>query len=228
MAVIDWAGVSLVVFDLDDTLYPERDYVFSGYQAVARWLASRAKCPDDLIERMKHTFLFGDRTKVFDTLLTDLGWSPDPELIGEMVTVYRTHTPEISFFEDAEVVLREWAEGFELGLISDGPLVMQQRKVQALRLEDRIRFILLTDQWGREYWKPHPRAFVEIEKLARVPPGECLYIADNPAKDFVAPNARGWRTVQIVRTGAVHQLPAATGGWPQAVVSSLTEIRLSS
>ena len=26
-----------VVFDLDDTLYPEADYVLSGFQAVADW-----------------------------------------------------------------------------------------------------------------------------------------------------------------------------------------------
>ena len=33
-----------LVFDLDDTLYLEKDFVMSGYQAVARHLAETKRC----------------------------------------------------------------------------------------------------------------------------------------------------------------------------------------
>jgi putative hydrolase of the HAD superfamily len=29
-------------------------------------------------------------------------------------------------------------------------------------------------------------------------------VGDNPAKDFVTPRRLGWRTIQIIRDGAVH------------------------
>jgi putative hydrolase of the HAD superfamily len=32
-----------------------------------------------------------------------------------------------------------------------------------------------------------------------------VYVADNPAKDFVAPRALGWATVRVRRAGSLHQ-----------------------
>ena len=44
-------------------------------------------------------------------------------------------------------------------------------------------------------------------------------LSDNPAKDFVAPNALGWRTIQFRRSGQVHAgNPVAPGGAPQTIV----------
>ena len=42
MTLRDWQGI---VFDLDDTLYPERDYVLSGFKAVASWAEARLGVP---------------------------------------------------------------------------------------------------------------------------------------------------------------------------------------
>ena len=33
------SGLHAIIFDLDDTLYPERDYVLSGFRAVAQTYA---------------------------------------------------------------------------------------------------------------------------------------------------------------------------------------------
>ena len=53
------------------------------------------------------------------------------------------------------------------------------------------------------------------------PHGACAYVADNPEKDFVAPNALGWRTIQYLRPGQIHaHKPPAPGGEPQSRVRS--------
>ncbi len=39
------AGIRAVIFDLDDTLYPEPSYVFSGYRAVAKPFARNSGTP---------------------------------------------------------------------------------------------------------------------------------------------------------------------------------------
>jgi FMN phosphatase YigB (HAD superfamily) len=41
MILRDWQGI---VFDLDDTLYPERGYVLSGFKAVASCAEARLGC----------------------------------------------------------------------------------------------------------------------------------------------------------------------------------------
>ena len=95
-------------------------------------------------------------------------------------------------------------------MISDGFLVAQSRKVEALKLSERgFDPIVLTDIWGRDYWKPHARAYAMVEEHFALPPERMVYVADNPGKDFVAPRARGWRTVQIKRPDRMHHGDAA-------------------
>ena len=54
-----------------------------------------------------------------------------------------------------------------------------------------------------------------------------VYVGDNPAKDFVAPNAMGWTTIMIRRPGArlIHaNAETAAGGAAQHVVASLEDL----
>ena len=228
MPPVHLTGVQLVVFDLDDTLYPERQYAFSGFDAVAEWLRGRIACPFDAAARMRELFASADRRHVFDILLAEAGCPSPLELIPQMVACYRNHCPTITLCADAEAALRRWRDRVKLALLSDGPIEMQSRKVQALKLSEVLKPIVLTDAWGRQYWKPHPRGFQELERASEASGPRCLYVADNPSKDFLAPRARGWQTVQISRPeGLYYHFPPPPGGEPDHQVSSLAELELT-
>ncbi len=229
MAAIQLNGIQAVVFDLDDTLYPERSYAFSGFDAVAAWLEERFPCPFAAAQRMRELFDTPHRPHVFDQILKEVGQDPAPDLVHRMVEVYRTHKPAIALFPDADDALRRWRGRYRLGLVSDGPLIAQQNKVEALGLVGCLDRIILTDVWGTRYWKPHPRAFEELEKTFNCRKSACIYIADNPQKDFGGPQEMGWRTVRIRRPGCVYeQAEPVSGGEPDFEVPSLSEIVLSS
>ena len=49
-----------VVFDVDDTLYLETDYVMSGFNAVGQWAADWLSIPD-FAERCWNRFIAGQR-----------------------------------------------------------------------------------------------------------------------------------------------------------------------
>ena len=228
MPTLQLTGIRVVVFDLDDTLYAERDFAYSGFEAVARWLARRTECPFDPARRMRELFETDDRARVFNRLCIELGRSePDP-WVDKMVACYRGHAPGIALFPDAEAALHRWSGCYWLGLISDGPEAVQQRKVDALGLAARLDQIVLTDRWGRSFWKPHPRAYERVEQISGERGSACVYIADNPAKDFVAPNRLGWRSVRVRRPGGVYaQAETVPGGEPEHSVASLREIDLT-
>ena len=77
----------------------------------------------------------------------------------------------------------------------------------------------------RAYFKPHPMAFERVAAAIGVPGDRFVYVGDNPAKDFVAPNAMGWTTVQIVRDGGIHDATKEIdGGAAQHKISALTEL----
>jgi putative hydrolase of the HAD superfamily len=216
-----------VIFDLDDTLYPERQFVFSGYRAVAEAFADRLAAPFDLLARMGELFDTPDRGRVFNAIAAEAG-VPAAEadaLVADMIATYRNHKPHIHLHPDAEAALSRLQSRCRLGLISDGPLVMQNNKIDALGIRNRPDAIILTDEWGRSFWKPHPRAFEEMSRRLAIAPRDCLYVADNPAKDFLAPNSLGWQTVRIKRPDGVYaNQPAIEGGAPAKTIATLDEL----
>lgn len=190
-----------IVFDLDDTLYLERDFAFSGYRAAGEWLAGRDG--GGFADTCQSLFLDGERRNVFDRAAQAMGLRAD--IVPDLVEVYRNHQPRIALCPDAARYLAGHA-GF--AIISDGPERTQRNKIAALGLAAHCDVIVPTGQWGAEYCKPHPRAY---ELVATASAGRaCVYVADNAAKDFLTPNRLGWITIQILRPQRVHDGAAPT------------------
>ncbi|MBV1895438.1 MAG: HAD family hydrolase [Rhodobacteraceae bacterium] len=199
----------MLVFDLDDTLYLERDFAFSGYRHLDRFV-ERAMGATGFGEQCRALFEAGERRHIFDVACKELGLTLTAEQILELVNEYRNHPPDIALSADAARYLTNSDRPF--GLITDGPEKMQRNKISALNLDRFIRHIRPTGAWPDGFGKPHPRAFKDMESAASTG-SKMVYVADNPAKDFVTPNKRGWLTVQILRAGAVHDPSAPNAAY---------------
>lgn len=184
------------VFDLDDTLYPERDFVRSGFAAADDWLRC-AHGVDGLAEAAWAAFERGVRGTTFDVALAELNVSPSRELIAALVAVYRRHSPKLRLAPDAAACLDALEGRASLALVTDGPWRTQANKLRALGLDGRFEPAVLTGRLSPGFEKPHPRAFELV--ASRTQADELVYVADNPAKDFLAPRRLGWRTVRIRR-----------------------------
>lgn len=195
---------AVVVLDLDDTLYLERDYVRSGFAAVARTVEVQYGATG-FFEIAWALFEDGARSTVFDIALTECGIPADSSIISDLVYIYRNHKPNIALCADAVNFLNRYPLGRPLALITDGPLQSQSAKVKALGLENRFDPLIYSDQWGVTYRKPHERPYRAVEESwPSISTAQLIYIADNPLKDFVTPRARGWRTIRIARQGGEH------------------------
>lgn len=213
-----------VVFDIDDTLYLERDYVRSGFIAVSEW-AREALGVNSFFDESWKRFEGGHRGNIFNRVLEALGIVPSEELVRTMVSIYRSHDPAICLLSDSEECLRSFNGKAFIGIISDGPLLGQQRKVGRLGLTSRSNHIILTQSLGIEYSKPHPRAFLQMQHLANSAPEACIYIADNPIKDFIAPGRLGWQTIRIRRPGGLHcDLNCSEDARPSIELNDLREV----
>lgn len=201
--------IRTLVLDLDDTLYPERDYVRSGFRAADGWLRGR-RAREGFFAAAWTLFEAGRRGRIFDEALDQLGVPEAAALVPQLVDVYRAHEPEIALFPDA-VALLDWAAGrHALAIITDGHAAVQRRKLRALGLEARVPEIVVTDELGRDCWKPHPAAFERVMRRFGGAPDGFIYVGDNPRKDFLAPKRLGWRTVRVRRPGGEHGDYAAT------------------
>jgi len=186
------------IFDLDDTLYREMDFVRSGFRVVGEFLAGvSGRDPQWLCDRAIGILERDGRSRVFDTLLDVLDMQSELN-VRTLLYLYRSHTPRIVL--DASVppcfaALREG--GHRLGIITDGKASVQARKVEALGLRDKVDAIIYTDELGGEYSKPSTVPFELALRLLEVPASRGVYVGDNPAKDFLGPNRLGMTTVRI-------------------------------
>lgn len=215
---------AVLVFDLDDTLYLESEFAKSGFETAAAWLEQEMGVTN-FADHCHAIFAAGRRSRVFNEALAAAGVTCDQSLVDKMVEVYRHHLPRITLAPDARQYLCNPARSGRTALITDGYAATQMAKVNALKLEEFLDYIIYTDAWGREFWKPHPRAFEAVQEWSGVPPSDLVYIADNPSKDFIAPRQLGWWTIQISRVGRIHmQEPSNPDHRPHAVISSLLEL----
>lgn len=192
-----------LAFDLDDTLYLERDYVRSGFAHVGRWAAKWLDIAD-LGERAWNLFEQGHRGDIFDRVIRQVGSEPRQALIEHLLWLYRTHVPAIALLPDAAEFLNTLDASTGVALITDGPMSSQSLKVEVLALGRIARPVVLTDRWGAGFAKPHVRAFEYVQECWRDPAAKFVFVGDNPVKDFAGPKALGWTTVRIRRSGGIH------------------------
>jgi putative hydrolase of the HAD superfamily len=193
-----------IIFDLDDTLYLERDYVFSGFSAVARWAAAHlgvdasATC-----EQFGDLYMEGVRGIIFDT------WLAQQQLDGgiykdALVRVYREHEPCIEVDGEVRHLLDDLRSEYKLGLITDGYQAVQKRKLAALGLDQYFHATVLSDEFGRQYWKPHEKPYLEILTRIQCDASRSVFVGDNPQKDFFGAKNVGMFSIRLSQPGGVY------------------------
>ena len=212
----------VLVFDLDDTLYPELSYVHSGFRAVAAFLSPLLGVPaETLAAGMIAEEAAHGRGQVFDNVLRQHScWSKTQ--VAACLRAYRQHRPEISLFPDAERALARFA-GQPLYIVTDGHKGVQARKVAALGLAGRVRHAYLTNRYGRHRAKPNPHVFSLICQREDVTPTEVTYVGDNVKKDFVGIKPLGFNTVRIARGNYAHYV-ADEAHEAARIIQSLDEL----
>lgn len=190
--------ISALLIDLDDTLYDERSYVLSGFRAVAAELAGRYPNLDAqaLAAAMEAELDAHGRGRIFDVVLEQAGIGPD--VIGDMIRVYREHRPVISLWPGVADTLRFLAKTYRLAIVTDGLATMQARKLEALGVGELVDEVLLC--WEYEAPKPSPACYLEAMRKLEAFPAQSVVIGDNPGHDMAAAAAAGCRSIRV-RTG---------------------------
>lgn len=179
-------GTPAVLFDLDDTLFSERDFLHSGWHAVAHEAEKRG-----LLGSAKAYELMTKAPDAFDFL-----HEAYPEFsIADMLEVYRNHVPDIHLKPGAwQTVMQLRDAGAPVGIITDGRSISQRNKIKALGLDTLVDYIGISAETGAD--KHQARTFLLAEEhLGKHRP--YIYVGDNPAKDFAQPNKLGWHTVML-------------------------------
>lgn len=210
-----------IVFDLDDTLYKEIDFVKSAYVYINGYINSRFNI--DLSKNIKKC-LVGE-VNFFDLINSKL--RPDQSFpIEKYLEIYRFHYPEINLSKDTSLFLEKiLSHNIDFSIITDGRSISQRNKIKALGLYDLVKNIIISEETG--YEKPHLNNFEILNRIYSNK--KLIYIADNPSKDFLSPNSLNWDTICLLNNGQnIHpqDFNLNIDYLPKIKVNNLTEINI--
>jgi putative hydrolase of the HAD superfamily len=177
-----------IVFDLDDTIISEIDFLKSAFCEIAKYVDYQ---DEKLFDEM--FFWYQKKENVFLNLKNRY---PHLEIL-ELKNLYRNHFPDFAGKSEIKSLLLELKkQGNFLGLITDGFSITQRNKIKALEIENLFDLIIISEEFGSE--KPNPKNYQVFDKFNTK---EKYYIGDNVSKDFVTPNQLGWITICVLDDG---------------------------
>ncbi len=213
-----------VLFDVDDTLYVEEDFVRSGFTEVARHLAAREVGDAESILRELEAIHRGEgREQVLDKLVRRRGL-PEESVPG-LVRLFRNHSPRIHLLPDVPPLLaRLRARGFRLGCITDGWPGVQRRKVEALGLAALVDTVVYTGDYGPSRWKPAPFPFEACCARLGVRTRESVCVGDNPERDVRGARGAGIVSVRIRHDRGYFRDRPSEGDPPDFEIGGIGEL----
>jgi len=191
--------INAVIFDLDNVLFDEQDYIKAAYRNIAVFLSKRYR----LSEKQIYQKLLKDLQKkttmyphLFDDLLSDL--ELDRDSIPNILKIYASVTTNLELYPGAEHLLTSLKkQKIKLGLVTNGNVETQKNKVRLLRIEKYFDTIMYARHLGKENEKPNPAVYrITLEALG-CKPEETVCIGDNPYTDFLGAKKIGVRTVRL-------------------------------
>lgn len=199
-----------VIFDLDDTLYSEKQYIRSGYRKIAEHLG-RPEAEKKLWQ------YFNQGKQAIDCYLAEAGMQDRKD---ECLTVYRNQMPDITLYRGvAELIAGLKRKGMKVGVLTDGRPEGQRNKLKALGLDNMVEDIIITDELGGiQFRKPNDISFRIFQNRWRIPFESIIYVGDNPNKDFQAPKQLGMRSVYFKNADGLYSTSEETG------IQEITEI----
>ena len=193
----------MVVLDLDDTLFLERDYVRSGFKHIEKWAEVYLQV-SGVGQVCWELFMEGVRANTFNLALEHLGIPTEADLISKMVSEYRGHSPSLHLRPDRMRSLEAISCHADLAVLTGGSPTSQEAKLDALGISALVTHVIYCGAWGPEYDKPHSRGWLELQRLTGLRGSEILYVADNPAKDWRASHKLGWSLIRVRMPESEH------------------------
>lgn len=182
-----------ILFDLDDTLYPQRRFILSGFAAVSRHVALRHSVePRAAFACLVRAYRGAERGHELDRLIDAFELT---ESVDALVAIMRTHRPSLRLDWATQDALRTLRRQWALGIVTNGLPDVQRAKVQALGLDAMVDTVVYAAEHGSGAGKPDRAPFRDALRRLGARPSQSVFVGDNPETDIAGASLCGLRTI---------------------------------
>jgi putative hydrolase of the HAD superfamily len=175
----------VIVFDLDDTLYKEIDFLRSAFKEIAGIVD--ANHAEALYDRIFN--IYNNGQNAFQYIEKEYSSFS----IRELLMIYRNHLPKIQLSSSDQNTIAILQTQGVLGIVTDGRSLTQRNKIKALGIDSYFKKIIISEEVGME--KPDIQMF---KPFLEYNADEYYYIANDTKKDFIGPNTLEWTTICLL------------------------------
>lgn len=204
--------IRAILFDLDDTLVPQKQWLDGAWNAVANFAALNFGIDPVRFERqlLEECALGSGRGMIFDRALQHLGIVIP---IEPLVDVFVSYQPsQLSCYAGVEDALSRLRRKVPIGLVTDGNPKIQRSKITAAGLNDCFDVVVLSDLLGREHRKPDPAPFEAALRSLGCDGKDAVFVGDRPGTDIKGALRVGMRAIRV-RTGEYSSDPDEINTW---------------
>jgi putative hydrolase of the HAD superfamily len=208
-----------LIVDLDDTLYPRRQYMQSGFMAVAQHVSARhGLSAEAAFTTLERCLAAGNSRHAFQTLCAAHALPAGD--IPALIHIFREHRPAITLDESVRSTLRRLrATGWRMVVLTNGLPSVQERKIDALGLQTLVDHVVFAEQHSAT-GKPAPAVFRHALARLGLSAAGCICVGDDPVRDIAGARAAGIRTIRVTQ----HTRVATTADEADAVVHTFKEV----
>lgn len=186
------------LFDLDNTLYDAQQYFLGAFTDVSKYISAKHDIPERAVYKAL-VKLWKEKTSMYPYLFNDLLelLHLGQDSLPTVVKTFNEYAGTIELYPDAIPTLRSLKEtGVKLGIITDGNVKRQKRKIELLGLSPLFDAIIYAEEAAP---KPSPTPFLAALERLNVRAADAFYIADNPLIDFRGAKEAGMKTIRVLQ-----------------------------
>ena len=191
--------INIIVFDLDDTLYPQIEYTRQCLHSTVNYISDISGENKDVIKSKLDEILEKNGIEykfIFHDLFKEINFDGMPQ-IREILELFWACKPQINLFDGVLDILTQLKTKYRLAILTDGHVHIQEQKIDTLGIKDFFETVLITDFLGAQYRKPSPAGYKKLLEDMKIKPHDCIYVGNDPRKDFLACKELGIKTVRI-------------------------------
>lgn len=173
-----------LIFDLDDTLINEKDYLFSSYEEIKEIIKKKNNI--DIKDFLQKEFIDYGRSLIYQKLIKKFELE-DFSLEEFKRTLYLNSNIKsletLAWFREFIYYIRQ---PFNLNIITNGNIVQQENKIRLLKLPPLVKIenVIYANNFHK---KPNPESFFQLKKIKKLK--DPIFIGDSEVDREFAKNA---------------------------------------